>query len=58
MPEFTVHIELFEDGEYIIEHDTYKGENGHEVAREAEEDYPGAKIHLNCFCQGIKGGAR
>jgi hypothetical protein len=50
MPEFTVHIEVYEGGEYIVAHDKYKAESGEEAASQASEDYPGSTIAPVCLC--------
>lgn len=45
-----VHIEIYEDGEYIIAHDTYEAETTEEAARMASEDYPGSTVTPVCLC--------
>lgn len=44
MPMYEFNIQLFEDGELTVDHDTFEAESPEECRRLMEEDYAGATI--------------
>lgn len=51
---YTVHIEVYEEGEYIIAHDEYEASPEAEALESAHEDYPGSTIYTVCTCTDKK----
>lgn len=51
MGKYVLHIEVFEEGEYIIDHDAYEADSEEEAVRLGSEDYCGSTVVTRCTCR-------